>query len=88
MSEVMRLAVEIMFNTHVYSFGGDCFKQNEGGPIGLRSTYALARVVMGRWDAKWKERMMSSNIKVEDDGRYVDDARMFMYPLRAGWRWE
>ena len=30
MAEVMRLAVEIMFSTHVYSFGGHCYKQ-EGG---------------------------------------------------------
>ena len=28
-----------------------------GGPIGLCSTCALARVVMGRWDQKWKEQL-------------------------------
>ena len=33
-SEVMRLAVELMFSTHLYSFGGRCYKQKEGGPIG------------------------------------------------------
>ena len=49
---------------------------------------ALARVVMGRWDIKWKDRLNSNNIELEDDGRYVDDARAYMYPLRAGWRWE
>jgi hypothetical protein len=54
----------------------------------LRSTCALARLVMGRWDIKWKERMKHSTLEVEDDGRFVDDARVFMYPLRAGWRWE
>ena len=64
------------------------FNQREGGPIGLRSTCALARVVMGRWDCKWKKRMNSCNIKVEDDGRFVDDARVFLYPIRPGWRWE
>ena len=74
MSEVMRLAVEIMFSTHVYSFGGHCYKQKEGGPIGLRSTLVLARVVMGRWDIKWKERMNDCNLEVEDEGRFVDDA--------------
>ena len=87
-SEVLRLSIEIMFSTHIYSFGGRNYKQKEGGPIGLRSTCALSRVVMARWDEKWKARMQSSNIKVEDDGRYVDDARVFMYPIRAGWRWE
>ena len=60
----------------------------EGGPIGLRSTCALARVVMARWDMKWKDRIKSSNIELEEDGRYVDDARAYLYPIRPGWRWE
>ena len=68
MSEVMRLAVELMFSTHIYTFGGRSYKQKEGGPIGLRSMCALARVVMGRWDIKWKETVKSRNIWVEDDG--------------------
>ena len=88
MAEVMRLSIELMYSTHIYSFGGRSYKQRDGGPIGLRSTCALSRVVMARWDCKWKERMQQSNIKVEDDGRFVDDARVFMYPVRPGWRWE
>ena len=75
MAEVLRLSVEIMYSTHIYSFGGKCYKQREGGPIGLRSTCALARVVMAKWDIKWKARMTDSNVKLEDDGRFVDDAR-------------
>ena len=69
MAEVMRLAVELMYETHLYTFGGKCYKQREGGPIGLRSTCALARVVMGRWDIKWKQIVSSSNLELEDDGR-------------------
>ena len=88
LSEVMRLSIELMFSTHIYSFGGRTYKQREGGPIGLRSTCALSRVVMARWDVKWKERMEKSNLVVEDDGRIVDDARVFLYALRPGWRWE
>ena len=88
MAEVLRLSVELMYSTRIYSFGGKSDKQREGGPIGLRSTCALARVVMGRWDCKWKKRMASNNIKVEDDGKFVDDARIFLYSIRPGWRWE
>ena len=47
MAEVLRLAVELMFSTHLYTFGGRCYKQKEGGPIGLRSTCALANGKMG-----------------------------------------
>ena len=87
MAEVVRLTVETAFETHVYSFAGRVYRQSEGGPIGLRSTCALARVVMGRWDQKWKEQLTEVNIQTEDDERYVDDARAFMYPIRPGWRW-
>jgi hypothetical protein len=88
MSEVLRLSIELMFTTHIYSFGGRSYKQRDGGPIGLRSMCALARVVMARWDCKWKARMTENNIVVEDDGRFVDDARVFLYAVRPGWRWE
>ena len=43
---------------------------------------------MGRWDIEWKEKVKNCNIRVEDDGRYMDDARVFMFAIRAGWRWE
>ena len=26
--------------------------------------------------------------RMEDDRRYVDDARVYLYPIRGGWRWE
>ena len=86
-AEVLRLAVEMMFSTHCYSFGGRIFRQTEGGPIGLRSTCAVARVVMARWDQKFKERLKMANIRSELDGRYVDDGRLVLYPIRSGWRW-
>ena len=55
-AEVLRLSIELMYSTHLYSVGGRSYKQKQGGPIGLRSMCALARVVMGRWDTKWKDR--------------------------------
>ena len=32
--------------------------------------------------------MTANNIEVEDDGRFVDDARVFLFPVRPGWRWQ
>ena len=87
LSEVLRLGVEMMFSTHCYRFGGNVFRQTEEGPIGLRSTCAVARVVMARWDIKFKNRLKEINIKSELDGRYVDDGRLVIYAIRAGWRW-
>ena len=42
---------------------------------------------MARWDQKFKERLKMANIKSELDGRYVDDGRLVLYPIRSGWRW-
>ena len=47
---VAEIGVRVMFRTHVYQFGGKLYHQLTGGPIGLRSTCAVARVVMGDWD--------------------------------------
>ena len=50
----------------------------------MRSMCALAQVVMAKGDCKWKERMADNNMRIEDDGRHVNDARDFMCPKRAG----
>ena len=84
MAEVMRLLVEVSFKTHIYSFNNKFFLQSDGGPIGLRSTCAIARVVMARHGIQWKQRMEDNNIKLEGFGFYVDDGRIFLYPLRPG----
>ena len=36
--------VEIIFENHLYTFGGKVFRQGRGGPIGLRGTSAIARL--------------------------------------------
>ena len=46
---VMKIAVLVLFKSHVYTFGGKFYLQKHGGPIGLRSTCAIARIVMLDW---------------------------------------
>ena len=71
--EVLRLTVEILFSTHIYSFKGRFFRQADGGPIGLRATCAIARVCMGRHSVQWKAKLDMNNIQTEFIGFYVDD---------------
>jgi hypothetical protein len=52
---MVQIGVIVAMNTHQYSFDGKMFLQNAGGPIGLRVTCAIARVVMNTWDRKWIE---------------------------------
>ena len=42
---------------------------------------------MAQWDQKFKKRLQMANIRSELDGRYVDDGRLVLYPIRPGWRW-
>ena len=52
---IVRLATEGMFKYHFYGFGGRIFQQMKGGPIGLRGTCTLARLVMQIFDRRWAE---------------------------------
>ena len=74
-------------NTHVYTFDGEIFLQKAGGPIGLRSTCAVARITMSTWDARWRRLMKDNNIKMMAADRYMDDIRSFLKALKPGWRW-
>ena len=84
-----QIGVLTMMSTHRYSFDGKTYLQKTGGPIGLRATCAVARVVMNAWDIRWMERMATNNISVITGVRYMDDIRAFLHAIRAGWRmWE
>ena len=86
-AEVVAIGVRTMFSTHVYTFGGQVFHQVIGGPIGLRSTGAIARVVMAMTDRRVKAKMEKDGVKTKLDARYVDDGRTLMYPIKTGWKW-
>ena len=59
---VMKIAVLVLFRTHVYEFGGKFFLQKKGGPIGLRSTCAIARIIMLWWDEKFMALVANNNM--------------------------
>ena len=88
MAEVVKISTEIMFENHLYTFGGRVFRQKRGGPIGLRGTCAIARLCMCHWDRAWKKMMSQNRIELERYMRYMDDGRAFLAPIRPGWRWE
>ena len=84
---VVQIGVIVMFNTHIYQFGGQYYLQKRGGPIGLRATCAVARLCMLDWDVKWLAKMKENMVELEDAGRYMDDLRAFLHSIRKGWRW-
>ena len=46
LAEVIRILIVIAMKNHCYRFEGHLYLQLEGGPIGMRSTASIARVVM------------------------------------------
>ena len=61
--EVMKIITELMFENHLYTFGGRVFRQRRGGAIGLRGTCAIAWLVMCQWDRLWLEMMEKNRIE-------------------------
>ena len=86
MAKVMRTAVLTIFKTHTYHFGEKYYLQEEGGPIGLRSTCSIARLVMLWWDDQLVVALESRNIKMISGARYMDDVRVWLQAIRMGWR--
>ena len=83
----LEIAVKFMFQHHVYTFGGDIYRQSDSGPIGLRVTMAVARLVMGQWGEKMRKVMTDADIKIYLDALFVDDCRFLTSPLLPGVRW-
>ena len=75
---VMRISVLTLFQTHTYSFGGKCYLHKEGGPIGLRSTCCIARMVMLWWNEELLQVLVKNNIITEAQARYMDDIRLWI----------
>ena len=87
MAEVVSLATKSMFRNHYYKFGGKMYHQAQGGPIGLRGTCAIARMVMQLFDIKWGDKLRRLGLVTWLNFRYVDDSRSILPPIKAGWRW-
>ena len=62
-------------------------EQTGGGPIGIRGTCAVARLLMQLIDRKWGEILREMGVTVWDSVRYMDDLRTILPPFKPGWRW-
>ena len=51
--------------SHYYTFGGKRFLQTKGGPIGMKATCAIARLVMAKWNTLREEKLQDHGIKLE-----------------------
>ena len=73
MAKVMKTAVLAIFKCHTYSLDQKFYVQLKGGPIGLRSSCFVARLVMLWWDDKLFEAIEKMNLSTVAGARYMDD---------------
>ena len=85
--KVLEIAVNAILNNHVYKFGNKFYKQRQGGPIGLRLTGVVARLVMDGWTRTFKEKLVEAGVTLDMIVKYVDDINMGIRPIPKGMRW-
>ena len=84
----LRIGIKFTFESHCYSFGGHCYIQNDGGPIGLRLTNAVARVRMLNWALEVLRVLENNKLKVLLCKSYVDDVRWLLAKIVMGYKYE
>ena len=58
-----------------------------GAGIGLRASACLARIIMCTWDSRWAESQGKDGLMALLFVRYVDDLRIYTFPIKEGWHW-
>ena len=86
-ANVVSVAVRAMFENHLYKFTTKTYRQRAGGPIGLRGTCAVARLLMSHFDVEWMGRVELLKFTVWECMRYMDDGRVILPAFKHGWRW-
>ena len=84
---MVKVAVKTTFRNHLYQFEGKSYIQAKGGSIGLRLTGVVAKLVMGYWGRKFKEKAIENKLTIYLNKVYVDDVNLLMEAIERGWRW-
>jgi hypothetical protein len=87
LSKAVEVGVRECFRNHLYTFNGQVYRQTEGGPIGLRLSMAISRLVMAMWDKMLMETGSNTGWLIHLLKRYVDDCTAVLETLRLGVRW-
>ena len=89
--KILSLCVEqgllAALGSHLYNWHREVKEQQDGLPIGLDLTRAVARLVLLDWDQQFLRLVRSNNITCHMYYRYVDDTSNGMKALRPGTRW-
>ena len=87
LSRVVKTVVKVVFANHVYQFAGVIYIQLEGGPIGLRLTSLVARIVMDRWSRSFSMKLEMAGWQVWARMKYVDDINLVISMVSRDMEW-
>ena len=88
MAILLEISIKHFFSSFVYTYGGKCFIQVDGGPIGARLTMCVARLVLQDWYEDFNKILVTSNIREYLRGLYVDDGRSITDILPLGTKFD
>ena len=87
LATVCLIATRLIFKYHVYSFAGEVYRQACGGPIGLRFTSIVSRIVMDYWLCNFLKVLDDAGVRVFGAMKYVDDVNLVVSMVCLGTRW-
>ena len=81
---MLEIGIRVMFKNLIYSFGGENYLQKEGGPIGVRGTGAVSKLITRDFCIKLRKILEKGGINVRMLKMYVDDGRLVVGHVRKG----
>ena len=85
-ASMLQVLVKTLMKNHHYQFDGKLYLQQTGGPIGLKLSGVLARLVMLKFDKLYLERLKKLRVDAVLYQRYIDDLNMALSCLPPGMR--
>ena len=85
-ASMMQVMVGAIMRNHHYQFDGKLYLQQTGGPIGLKLSGVLARLVMLKFDRVYLEKLKRLGIDPVMYQRYIDDLNMALSCIPPGLR--
>ena len=76
----------MIYRSNVYTFNNQVKVQTDGSPIGLDLSKEIGRVETGESDQAFTQLCEENRIKLDADGRYVDDKNNVLAAIPYGYR--
>ena len=77
--------VKVVMNNHFYTFGGNIYRQSDGGDIGTEIAGEITRNTIGHWDLRFVKLLKNLGILIDLHKRYVYVIFNMLAPINKRW---